>query len=192
MRATCVAFAAGAFNDLVDGDEFATEFLAWCAVEVSGVGDERAGVPLQSAGDVMVRLGQPLEALWPYQIAPAGSPPVSVFRAARLLRRTSHQTAFGFDSTMALSELNAGHSVVLGLRVTPTFYRVSLVQPNLDEDTSPTATFLHAVALVGHLGTTHPWVLRNSWGLSWGDAGHAYASDQFLRAHVREMLTLEA
>lgn len=192
-RSTCVAFAAGAFNDVVAGASHSTEFLAWCAVEVSGVDDESAGLSLQAAGDALTRLGQPPESRWPYQVLPAGAPPISAFRVARLLRRTAHKSQPGFNQAIALAELTAHRTVLLGLRLTPTFFAVTSSRPNVDFDRplSPTSTFLHAVALVGHLETAHPWLLRNSWGTGWGDAGHAYASDAFLNQHVLEMLTVE-
>jgi hypothetical protein len=193
-RPTCVAFAASAFNDHAPGGLHSAEFLAWCAVEASGAGDERAGVPLTAAADVMVRFGQPPELVWPYRPVAAGAPPVAVFRIARPLRRAARISALGFNPGVALAELTADRIVVLGLRITSAFYRVTAFRPTVDSDDlrRPAATFLHAVALVGRLRTAYPWVIRNSWGTGWGDSGHAYASEDFVREHVREMLTVEA
>ena len=37
-------------------------------------------------------------------------------------------------------------------------------------------TLTHAVALVGY--TPHYWILRNSWGASWGEQGHMFLKRQ--------------
>jgi hypothetical protein len=193
MRQTCVAFAAGAFNELAQRYPCSAEFLAWCSVKVSSAAHEDEGVPLSAAGEVLVRLGQPSEVAWSYKATPAGSPPVSVFRAARSIRRHDHVVSRGFDPASAQQELSAGRSVVVGLRISQSFFNITAASPTLDLTPAAgvAATFLHAVALVGHLGTRNPWLLRNSWGASWGDGGHAYASDDYMKASVEEMLVVE-
>lgn len=42
----------------------------------------------------------------------------------------------------------------------------------------------HAVALVGY--TPEGFIVRNSWGSSWGDKGFAYASNQYAAAAFTE------
>ncbi len=42
----------------------------------------------------------------------------------------------------------------------------------------------HAVALVGY--TKDRFIVRNSWGLSWGDKGYGYASLAYTKAAFTE------
>jgi hypothetical protein len=52
---------------------------------------------------------------------------------------------------------------------------------------------LHAVVCVGignYLGG-RVILVRNSWGISWGDGGHAWLDEPFLIDHLREVLVLE-
>jgi C1A family cysteine protease len=94
---------------------------------------------------------------------------------------------------MALGHLQRGLPLMLGLELYTNFYMLDNSNPLLDRPSgSDKFRGLHAIALVGRLAGSHPWVLRNSWGTSWGDGGYAYASDDALAVTVRETLGCEA
>ncbi len=61
---------------------------------------------------------------------------------------------------------------------------------------SPTGPIrgLHAVVAVG-IGTTQTtrsFLIRNSWGTEWADAGHAWLDDSFMSQHLRDVMVLTA
>ena len=51
---------------------------------------------------------------------------------------------------------------------------------------------LHAVVAVamGVDGNERQFLIRNSWGTSWGDAGHAWLDEDFLSKHLRRVMVL--
>ena len=85
--------------------------------------------------------------------------------------------------------LDAGHVPVLGISTTDAFY--SPAPPWIMSPTGPIRG-LHAVVAVG-IGTTYTtrsFLIRNSWGKEWADAGHAWLDDSFISQHLREVLVL--
>lgn len=129
--------------------------------------------------------GQPSESDCPYTMFEPDSswkPPagVAVFR-----RASDH----GFDHRVIRQSLQQNAVVVLGIELTITFYKNAapwIISP------APLVNALHAVAAVGHGSTAgKPLVLiRNSWGTSWADGGHAWLDDDFVSQHVREILVM--
>lgn len=69
-------------------------------------------------------------------------------------------------------EIASGRPVVVGLDVTAQWE--SLAGGTLD---APEGTSVggHAVVLVGYDAPARRWLVRNSWGESWGDGGYAWA-----------------
>ncbi len=90
---------------------------------------------------------------------------------------------------MLAALLQAGHAPVLGIATTGGFY--SPVPPWIISSADPIVG-LHAVVAVG-LGTTNAmrrFLIRNSWGTAWADAGHAWLDDAYIIEHLREVLLL--
>ena len=54
----------------------------------------------------------------------------------------------------------------------------------LDKYSAETASGGHAVAIVGY--TEDRFIIRNSWGTTWGDKGFAYASMDYANAAFTE------
>lgn len=76
-----------------------------------------------------------------------------------------------FDAVTIAMELDAGHVVVVGLRVTEQ-WQSAWGTPSLPP---PGGHVIggHAVALVGYDLAARCWVVRNSWGEAWGEGGYA-------------------
>jgi len=105
-----------------------------------------------------------------------------------LFRRLSTEVAQG--SGDEIGGLLRGQQVpVIGISLPPDMY-----QPTAPWVISPDGSIsgFHAVAVVGlvNLSGTRCFLIRNSWGCSWGMAGHAWLTDIFLARHLRHLLKL--
>ena len=184
-RPTCLAHATTTAHEHARGSTMPLlpEFLHYFA---SDIGSSSDGVDFSSISRALLNPGQPAEADCPYHLndTPPGWAP-----AANLLlyRRQSTSSAQGPDEIEAL--LVAGHVPVLGIATTDTFY--SSAMPPVISSTGPVRG-LHAVVAVG-IGmtyTTRCFLIRNSWGMTWANAGHAWVDDAFIVQHLHEVLVL--
>ena len=87
--------------------------------------------------------------------------------------------------------LDAGRLPVLGIATTSGFY-----DPTPPWVISPLGSVVgfHAVVAVG-IGTAYTarrFLIRNSWGNAWADAGHAWLDDAFVVQHLHDLLVLTA
>lgn len=144
------------------------------------------GVDFPSISRALLDPGQPAETDCPYHLnepVPGWAPPANL----PLYRRQSTAPEQGPDEVEAL--LVAGHAPVLGIATTDAFY--SPAPPLVISSTGPVRG-LHAVVAVG-IGmtyTTRCFLIRNSWGTGWADAGHAWVDDAFIAQQVHEVLVL--
>ncbi len=171
-RSTCLAFAATAAHEQARPEDapLGEELLYWACKQIDD--DGLPGTYPESAALALSDPGQSDAALWPYDATRVESaadyaPPAAALApdAARTAKLQRVPATLGVLGDL----ITAGHAVVLGLELWPAFYAAGA--GDLDPPTS--ADLLgdgHAVALVGI--DSDVLTLRNSWGKSWGDAGH--------------------
>ena len=101
--------------------------------------------------------------------ARATAGPVDAARSPGAVLRTLDASAVTLDAGLLAQRQAVNREAALphGLRMLET-------AGNLDEYQPKTKHGGHAVALVGY--TPDRFIVRNSWGTSWGDGGFAYAS----------------
>jgi hypothetical protein len=183
-RPTCLAHAVTAAHEHSRGDERALspEFLHYFA---SGGGKEvSCGVDAVRAA--LSNQGQPIESDCPYHlIAPsAGWAPPSKLKVYR-----RHSEEASTTHTAVVSVLKSGRPAVLGVELCSSFF-----EPKLPWVISATGAThgLHAVlgVGVGLFRTGRVILIRNSWGVDWGYAGHAWLDETFLDRHLRAALVL--
>jgi Papain family cysteine protease len=185
-RPTCLAFAiSDAHAELSQPFRpLSVEYLYYHAVQRTLGRDPEKGVSAKAAARALLHDGQPVESEWPYQIAPPANlslwiPPAS----CHVLRRALSLDRQSFDQVCQL--LNAGHPVVLGLRMSESFYT-----PNregiVEQITHDPDTGRHAVVAVGHGRTAKESciLVRNSWGPIWGVEGHAFVEKGYLEKRL--------
>ena len=181
---TCLAFAVTAAHEhaLEAGAELSPAHLY---LQAAGAGPGH-GVSVESAREVLANPGQALEADCPYRLLES-EPDWRPADGLPLFRRSSE--VLNPTPANLVSALESQRVPVLGITVPGTFF-------------SPCAPWLlgpgdivgglHAVAGVG-LGR---WrrercvLVRNSWGSAWGDAGHAWLSERFVRQHLHDLVVL--
>jgi hypothetical protein len=185
-RPTCLAFAASAVHRVAHGhpNELCPEWLYYHATQRDGLRLDQ-GSTIEAACAVIVNKGQPDEAFWPYQgydsnprayQLPSGVP--AVVRCDTGLRDGS--------ADRWRAELDMGVPVVISLFISPSFYSpIRSVGPEAfvaDDRVPIDPALVHAVVLAGHghlQGKRH-FLVRNSWGLRWGQAGYAWFPETYL------------
>jgi len=185
-RSSCLAFATSAAHEakVTPGEHFCVEYLFFNAVARMLGQNPALGTTMSAAAAALSDDGQPVEAAWPYTPDPVipWSPPMI---ATPFHKATLSPGKLDFDGVIAA--LEAGTPVVLGLIITDAFYRPDaegcIVDTNSDIERGG-----HAVLAVGH--GTDALLIRNSWGDSWGQGGHAWLSRAYVAHHLHETALL--
>lgn len=177
-RGTCLAFAVTATHEQARRSHrgFAAvlgeEILYWACKQVDG--DRVPGTSPGSAASALISTGQSAAVLWPYDgdrnDAAADYTPTTAALEPGEMRRASLKGTVP-DVDLLRDVLRGGQAVVLGLELWPQFYEAhggKLGVPAPDDLLSEN----HAVALVGFDDGEQEFLLRNSWGETWGDGGH--------------------
>ncbi len=195
LRHTCLAFAVTTAHENHDArvqPTLAVEVLYWGAKQCDG--NTRPGTTFTAAATAMRQWGQPEEPFWPYDPLrddqePGYAPPAAAINPVNCvfagLRRITPTAAEVTD------ELDQDRVVVIGV---PTWRQ--LRRPVAGRLTIPTSADLdggfHAMAVVGYRTDTGEFLLRNSWGQSWGQQGHAWIAMAFVDSHAIEAWVVEA
>lgn len=183
-RPTCLAFAASdAHAGLRDGwIPLSCEFAFYQAQRRAGRPPTR-GALLSAMLEALRHDGQPAEQGWPYlETVPDDhqlwQPPTSV--GARYGR---NGTTAGQDLAGVIATLDLQRPVMLLTMLSRSFFLPAangVIDPANDEQ--PESSQRHAIVAVGHgkVDGATAILIRNSWGTSWGVAGHAWLTERFL------------
>lgn len=192
-RGTCVAFAMTAGHELLrqDGLDLSEEFLHWAAKQRDGLPAVAEGTTLAAVAGALAELGQPPEALWPYddgrdQRAADYRPPDGVCAAA-LARRTGGGEAVPPKVPAIRAALDRGLAVLLGIRLYLPWYEITedgrVGMPSI----GATPFGGHAVLVVGYRDGEGDgggfYIVRNSWGADWGAEGYGFLPYAYVDAH---------
>ena len=186
-RGTCVAFAVTCAHELYRADQTALseDALYWGCKTIDGDWDD--GTSISCAAEAIERSGQATAMEWPYDaLVPqdtAFSPPASASSGPpwRLARMTDHRP----QEDEICRHLADGRAVILGMNLTPQWWSVAGDGALADLQGGEQIVGQHAVAVVGYERPGLRFVIRNSWGAHWGDAGYALMPAEYL-THVLE------
>lgn len=149
-------------------------------------GGRAGGCSLNEVAGALELHGQPVEDDCPYlesNPAPGWRPAL----AAEVFRRFSDDTRLDVAEVERL--IRAGNVPVLGISLPDEFFRPSApwIIPAGNR-----VMGLHAVAGVGigDHGAAKAILIRNSWGVDWGDDGHAWLDSDFIARHLKGVLVL--
>jgi C1A family cysteine protease len=127
--------------------------------------------------------GAPIESLWPYNITKFRTVPVSAAITDAAKRKvTSYQRAADFNAV--IDAITGGYPVVVGFDVYSSFQSASVARTGImPYPNTRTERLLggHAVLIVGYNKTNNTFIVRNSWGTSWGDRGYFYMPFQVIQ-----------
>ena len=133
-----------------------------------------AGAYLHDGITTLERYGVCPETLWPYILSKfAVKPPDSCYTSAASHRALAAQTIPN-DIIAMKNALVSGFPFCVGIMVFPEFVSARVaatgVVPMPSRGQNPLGG--HAVVVVGYDDRRQVWILRNSWGATWGDHGH--------------------
>jgi len=143
---------------------------------------EEAGTSLKAAMDILRKFGAAPEPLLPFHIATnmyLGNE--NTFYATLATRRIA--SYFNLQKNLAnwRSWLATHGPILVGLNVDATWDNATATHGKLDTFQPNTVRGGHAPAVVGYTADNR-FIVRNSWGTSWGDQGFAYASEAYINA----------
>lgn len=191
-RPTCVAFAASDTHAALRGgwSPLSCEYAFYHAQRRAGRPPQR-GALLPTMLEALAQDGQPVEAVWPYLSAvdaASWSPPPIV---QPLHGRTGMMSETAIDKVIAT--LVTRRPVILLLMLSRSFFQPSaeaIIDPAIGELPEPARR--HAVIACGHgtVDAQRALLVRNSWGLRWGDAGYGWLTEAFLKPRLFAAATL--
>jgi C1A family cysteine protease len=151
-------------------------FIYYNSRVLEGTVKEDSGATIRDSIKSVVKWGFAAEEVWPYDIAKfTRKPPKKVYNSALKERIAKYarvaQTAAQIKARLAENHtVNFGFSVYESFETDEVFETGIVVMPGNDE----ALLGGHAVLIVGYDDEKEWYIVRNSWGLDWGDEGYFY------------------
>jgi len=179
---SCTAFALTAAVAFLHGFEGSQLWLYYKERALEHTTRQDAGAEIRDGIKVLASKGLPPEAAWPYDIAKfKKAPPAAATKAAKQELIGEYRRLTG--PADYLDCLAGGDPFVIGISVFESFESDAVAKSG--EVPMPKAGEQnlggHAICVVGYRPDGH-FIVRNSWGTSWGQAGYfalppAYLAD---------------
>lgn len=157
-------------------------FIYYNERAIEGTIGQDAGAQIRDGIKSVVSQGCCSEDLWTYDIAKFADPPPAVAYAnARKHLVTSYQRVLQMASQVK-GCLASGYPVVFGFSVYESFESQEVASTGVMPMPSSSESLLggHAVLCVGYDDSQSRFIVRNSWGSSWGMAGYFTMPYQYL------------
>lgn len=193
-RGTCLAFAATGAHGVARSirDSLSVEWLFFGAKQRDGSSQD--GTTIQAVREALEVDGQPEEQVWPYD--PMRSVSGTSYRPPPLNGSSCYTRSSTLQSgkvAEVIAALDGDVPVVLVVSLTRGFIQAANKTVTAVDAQGPTLG-LHGVLALGHGthesdGSAH-LVIRNSWGVNWGAAGHCVAALPYFELHLREAFRL--
>lgn len=135
---------------------------------------EDTGSSFQDVIHSIGELGICTEVLHPYSHMLSDEPSVEAYQDG-LKRRITKALNVNIEEKDIKSAIQEGYPVAISLKIFDSFYSESgfVVNPSDEEQDSADYGY-HAMVIVGYSDETKYFVVRNSWGESFGDKGYCY------------------
>jgi C1A family cysteine protease len=116
------------------------------------------------------------ETTWPYVVSRfAVKPSTTAYTQAKLNKALAYYNV-AVSSSAIKTALAAGYPVVIGISVYESFESQAVAVSGVVPMPGPSEQLLggHAVLVVGYNDTLQQFIVRNSWGTSWGQHGYFF------------------
>lgn len=133
------------------------------------------GCSLLSALSSAQEMGVCLEQTWPYDISKINEKPSATAYVEAEKWKVDHFQLVKSKLNDMISCLDDGYPFVFGLRLTSSFNQLDGKIPIPEKDEMPLEDHpSHAMLCVGYSKKDQVFIVRNSWGVGWGDKGYCY------------------
>jgi len=141
-----------------------------------------SGAQIRDGIKALKKYGCASETDWPYNIKQfAKKPPKTVFTNALKIQIQDYFSVQQNEAAMK-SCLAEGHPIVLGISVYESFESDAVAMTGIVPMPNPSENLMggHCVVVVGYRDADKKWIMRNSWGNTWGDKGYFYLDYSYL------------
>jgi Papain family cysteine protease len=145
---------------------------------------ESDGTSLKAALDIARKYGVVLDSTLPFGTGQLYADSANTFYAIASQRKIASYFNLGTNLVDWRKWIANNGPILTRLNVDATWDGATAAQGKLDTYQPATTRGGHAVALVGY--TPDRFIVRNSWGVGWGDKGFAYASNAYAAAAFTE------
>lgn len=145
---------------------------------------ESDGTSLKAALDIARKFGVVLDTILPFASGDLYQGEAEIFYALAAQRKIASYFSLGANLTDWRRWIAFNGPILTRLDVDAAWSNATSTQGQLRRYTRPSAPAGHAVALVGY--ASDHFIVRNSWGIGWGDGGFAYASNAYATAAFTE------
>lgn len=142
---------------------------------LEGSVDQDAGASIRDGIKALASLGVCSEDVWPYDINQFATKPSSyAYSLALAVKAINYRSIDNTNKQLVVNALLQGFPVVFGMTVYESFESNQVAQtgiipmPSLSES----AIGGHCMSIVGYRKEDDSFIVRNSWGLDWGQGGY--------------------
>jgi C1A family cysteine protease len=150
-------------------------FIYWNERVMEGDPESDGGAQIRDGIKSLATIGACSEDLWPYDITKfAVKPPQPCFENASKHLAVSYQRIDNTNIGQIKTCLASGYPIVFGFTVYASFESQEVASTGIMPMPQPNEEVLggHAVLCVGYDDSKQMFIVRNSWGSSWGDQGY--------------------
>ena len=158
-------------------------FLYYNERDMEGTTDSDAGAEIRDGFKTLNSVGLCTESLWPYIEADFKNKPNPACYEDALSHRSVQYSSVSQDLESMKQTLYSGNVLVLGISVYSSFMSEEVAQTGVIPlpQEGETLEGGHCVCICGYDDSKQSFILRNSWGTSWGcDFGYAWVPYSYL------------
>jgi C1A family cysteine protease len=189
----CTGFASAAlfeyrFGQYKEPTYFSTLYPWYFARLLQGWENQNVGVYLRDILKQIYKYGMVYESVMPFKSnylrAPTRVEKAIGGIALMYLSKTSYYT---LTPALVKDALNKGRPVVFGIRINSSFYGN---KTGIIKDITPNSSG-HAMLCIGYDDEMDYFIVRNSWGSSWGDDGYCYIPQKYFNEQAFDCWTID-
>jgi C1A family cysteine protease len=183
---SCTSHAIGAaieYNQRQSGEvsfQPSRLFIYYNERQMEGLQRVDNGAMIRDGIKTVVRLGAPPEEMWPYDVTFVNQePPAAAFAAAKPNLVTGYSRV-PQELDRLKAALAEGFPIVICIATFPSIDHtwdtgfIPLPQPSEQSDGG------HCILLIGYNDASQTFLVRNSWGTSWGESGYGTISYEYI------------